>query len=116
MADELTLAARQLGKSVVARQRRNAEATAIAKATDAVSEAIVWSGAASKSFGPQTGNTGLGGAATALSARANQGIPAHPGTSWSNQGGLQNALIARVTQNLASGFARAPEELELSLA
>jgi hypothetical protein len=39
-----------------------------------------------------------------------------PGTSWSNQGTINNALIARVTQNLASSFERAPEELEEALA
>lgn len=39
-----------------------------------------------------------------------------PGTSWSNQGTVNNALIARVTQNLAASFERAPEELEAALA
>ena len=39
-----------------------------------------------------------------------------PGTSWSNQGTINNALIARVTQNLASSFGRAPAELEAALA
>ena len=39
-----------------------------------------------------------------------------PGTSWSNQGTVNNALIARVTQNLASSFGRAPAELEAALA
>lgn len=39
-----------------------------------------------------------------------------PGTSWSNQGGTSSALIARVTQNLASSFGRAPDELEEALA
>ncbi|MDA4131495.1 MAG: phage portal protein, partial [Thaumarchaeota archaeon] len=39
-----------------------------------------------------------------------------PGTSWSNQGSTSNNLIARVTQNLASSFQRAPEELEAALA
>lgn len=39
-----------------------------------------------------------------------------PGTSWSNQGSINNALLARVTQNLASSFNRAPAELEAALA
>src|SRR5579872_3548264 len=39
-----------------------------------------------------------------------------PGTSWSNQGGMSNRLIARVSQNLSQSFKRPPEELELSLA
>ena len=39
-----------------------------------------------------------------------------PGTSWSNQGTINTRLIARVTQNLAESFGRAPEELEVALA
>jgi 8-oxo-dGTP pyrophosphatase MutT (NUDIX family) len=39
-----------------------------------------------------------------------------PGTSWSNQGGLSNQLLARVSENLAQSFGRAPEELEAALA
>jgi len=39
-----------------------------------------------------------------------------PGTSWSNQGGTSNSLIARVTQNLASSYQRTPEEVEAALA
>lgn len=39
-----------------------------------------------------------------------------PGTSWSNQGTVNNALLARVTQNLAASFNRAPAELEAALA
>ncbi len=44
------------------------------------------------------------------------GGPQKPGTSWSNQGGTSSALIARVTQNLAQSFGRAPAELELAMA
>ena len=39
-----------------------------------------------------------------------------PGTSWSNQGTINNALVARVSQQLASSFGKAPEELEAALA
>ena len=39
-----------------------------------------------------------------------------PGTSWSNQGTINTALIARVTQDLAASFGKAPEELEVALA
>jgi 8-oxo-dGTP pyrophosphatase MutT (NUDIX family) len=39
-----------------------------------------------------------------------------PGTSWSNQGTVNNSLIARVTQNLASQFDRTAEEVETALA
>ncbi len=39
-----------------------------------------------------------------------------PGTSWSNQGSINTGLIARVTQNLAASFDRAPEDLEVALA
>ena len=39
-----------------------------------------------------------------------------PGTSWSNQGGTSNALLARVSQNLASQFNRTPEQVEAALA
>ena len=39
-----------------------------------------------------------------------------PGSSWSNQGTINNALIARVSQNLAASFGRAPADLEVSLA
>ena len=38
-----------------------------------------------------------------------------PGTTWSNQGTINNALIARVSQNLSESFGRAPQELELAL-
>lgn len=39
-----------------------------------------------------------------------------PGTSWSNQGGLSNKLLAQVASNLSSSFGRAPEALEAALA
>lgn len=40
-----------------------------------------------------------------------------PGTSWSSQGtGPSSALLARVTQNLAQSFGRAPADLEVALA
>ena len=39
-----------------------------------------------------------------------------PGTSWSNQGTVNNALIARVTQNLQASFERSPEEVEAAMA
>ena len=87
------------------------------KAVAAVGEAMEWAGVAEKGFAGGNallGNTGLGGAATMLSSRAS--APHAPGTSWSSRGGASNALIARVTQNLSSGFARAPEDLELALA
>lgn len=48
-------------------------------------------------------------AVTAASAKA-------PGTSWSNQGSINTALIARLSQNLASEFGRAPAEVENALA
>ncbi|MHB1778007.1 MAG: phage portal protein, partial [Acidimicrobiales bacterium] len=54
-----------------------------------------------------------GNAATMLSSRSNG--PTNR-TSWSNQGGTSNALIARLSQNLASSFDRAPEDLEEALA
>lgn len=96
--------------------RKQIEDDAIKKAAGAVTEAMEWSGIAEKSFltgnAAQMGNTGMGGAATMMGAAGYS----QPGTSWSNQGSLSNALVARVTQNLASGFARAPEELELALA
>ena len=39
-----------------------------------------------------------------------------PGTSWSNQGSINTALLARVTQNLASTFNRPEQDVELALA
>ncbi len=96
--------------------RKRIEDDAIKKAAGAVTEAMEWSGIAEKSFltgnAAQMGNAGMGGAATMMGAAGYS----QPGTSWSNQGSLSNALVARVTQNLASGFARAPEDLELGLA
>ena len=91
-----------------ARQRQQIEDEASQKAIQAVAEAVSWSGA-SKGFLD-------GNAATMMSAAATTGTPS---TSWSGsppQNSMQTALIARVTQNLASGFARAPEDLELQLA
>jgi SPP1 gp7 family putative phage head morphogenesis protein len=98
--------------------RKAIEDEAMNKVLKATAEAFDWSGASKSFIGGNAGlgNTGMGSAATMLSAAANRGTPAQPGTSWSNQGGMQNALIARVTQNLSSGFARAPEELELAMA
>jgi SPP1 gp7 family putative phage head morphogenesis protein len=96
---------------------RQAAKTAVEAVKQAIEGQVADSSLVEKAFltgNAALGNTGLGGAATMLSARSGQGQ--QPGTSWSNQGGLQNALIARVTQNLSSGFARAPEELELALA
>jgi len=98
-------------------QRAAIETEAMTKAVAAVTDALQWGGV-DKSFlagNAALGNTGMSNSATMLSAASNTGKP--PGTSWSNQqGGMQAALIARVTQNLASGFARAPEDLELALA
>lgn len=55
-----------------------------------------------------------------LQTNAGQSAGRLPGSSWSNMGGpnsgLSNQLLARVTQNLAAGFGKAPEELELALA
>lgn len=39
-----------------------------------------------------------------------------PGTSWSNQGNTNWALIARLSQRLASDFSQAPSEVEEALA
>ena len=89
--------------------RKQVEDDAMQKAVGAVKEAMEWSGVAEKSFlggnAALMGNTGMGGSATMLSAQAG-----------ASGGSLSRALEARVTQNLASGFARAPEELELALA
>ena len=89
--------------------RKGVEDQAMQKAVGAVKEAMEWSGVAEKSFlggnAALMGNTGMGGSATMLSAQAG-----------ASGGSLSRALEARVTQNLASGFARAPEELELALA
>lgn len=97
-----------LTKRRVAREQAIEDA-AMQKAIGAVGEALDWSAVGKAGAGSMMGNPGMGGAASLLSARANQ-------TSWSNQSSMQSALIARVTQNLASGFQRAPEELEVSLA
>lgn len=52
----------------------------------------------------------------ANSAQFMQGAQSRqPGTSWSNQGGTTNKLIARVAENLAANFNRAPAELEQAL-
>ncbi len=90
--------------------RRSIENAAMGKALVAVEQSLLETGTIEKSF--LTGN-----AAAALASAGQRNSPMkQPGTSWSNQGGASNQLIARVTQNLASGFARAPEELELALA
>ena len=39
-----------------------------------------------------------------------------PGSSWSNQGTVNNNLIARVTQNLQASFQRTPEDVEEAMA
>jgi SPP1 gp7 family putative phage head morphogenesis protein len=94
-----------------AQYRKQVEDDAMQKAVGAVKEAMEWSGVAEKGFlngnAALMGNTGMGGSATMLSAQAGRGA---------SGGSLSRALEARVTQNLASGFARAPEELELALA
>lgn len=54
--------------------------------------------------------------ATARKAFLSGNAAKMPGTSWSNQGTINNALIARVAQNLAASFGKAPAELEASLA
>jgi len=92
--------------------RKSVEDAAMKTAVSAVTEAVEWSGVASKGFlngnAAQMGGTGFGPGAAAMMS-GGQGV--------SQQGGsLSRALEARVTQNLASGFARAPEELELALA
>jgi len=79
-----------------------AEDRAIATTLDAVATAIITDERASKSF--------LSGNAAVMSGSR------MPGTSWSNQGGLSNKLIGRVTQNLSQSFGRAPEQLEAALA
>ncbi len=87
------------------------EDAALRKALGAVAKTIMGEdatrpGGLSKSFL-------AGNAATMLSSRSNG--PTNR-TSWSNQGGTSNALIARLSQNLASSFDRAPEDLEEALA
>ena len=47
---------------------------------------------------------------------AKAGSGKRPGSSWSNQGGINNSLIARVTRNLAASFERTPDEVEAALA
>lgn len=52
-----------------------------------------------------------------LNGNAAQMSPARmPGSSWSNQGGLSNQLLARVSQNLQGSFGKSPEQLEAALA
>jgi SPP1 gp7 family putative phage head morphogenesis protein len=103
---------------ILSKRRANERAAireeAMQKAMSAVTEAVGWTGQAQKSFlgGTQgLGSTGMGGAATMLSARSSQSVP---GGRPTNQ--MQQALIARVTQNLTSEFGKAPEQLELALA
>lgn len=70
---------------------------ALQKALSAVAGAFIEEGAVRKAF--------LNGNAAKM-----------PGTSWSNQGSINTRLIARLSQKLASGFGKAPEDLEASLA
>ncbi len=86
------------------RFQRSEDAQAKALEDQALKKAL---GAVAKAF--LTGNA-------AVMQPASTGGPQKPGTSWSNQGGTSSALIARVTQNLAQSFGRAPEDLELALA
>jgi SPP1 gp7 family putative phage head morphogenesis protein len=82
--------------------RKSIEDEAIQTVAVALAKSIGDAGTAEKAF--LTGNSAMmgnlgGGAAAQMS-----------------QGGANNALIARVTQNLAGGFGKAPEELEVALA
>lgn len=97
-----------------------ADAQALAKALAAVSSAFdsdaqaykaaEQQAAAFKSF--TSGNAALPPGAGAFPSTA----AAQQASSWSNMGGTSANLIARVTQNLAASFEKAPEELELALA
>lgn len=95
----------RIGPFEITRGKRDDKAMenrAVKKAMDAVTAAIVYDESLSKSF--------LSGNAAVMSPSR------MPGSSWSNQGGTSSALIARVSENLASSFGRAPEELEQALA
>lgn len=81
----------------LAQLRKEAEEQALTKALESVAVALLQEEQVKKGF--------LNGNAAQM-----------PGTSWSNQGGTNSRLIARVTQKLAASFGRAPEDLEASLA
>lgn len=99
-----------LTKRRVAREQL-IERSAMVKAVAAVDEALDWTGMSKAGLGAGGFSSGAG---MALAARANTpnsgGVHPNPGST------MQNALIARVSQNLAAGFNRAPKELEIALA
>lgn len=98
------------------RLRKSVEDQVLAQVGQALAKTTGEAGLLEKSYLSGLGGTGFGSAAAALMSAANRGGPVQSPTSWSNPGGLTDSLIARVTRNLATGFDRAPEELEAAMA
>lgn len=98
------------------RYRKSVEDQVLAQVGQALAKTTSEAGMLEKAYLTGMGGTGFGSAAAALTSAANRGGPVQSPTSWSNPGGLTDSLIARVTRNLASGFDRAPDELEAAMA
>jgi len=90
-----------------ARVREATEEQAINKVTAALVKTVGEVGTAEKAF--LTGNA-------AINNTGGPGVLGPGAAAQMAQGGKSNALIARVTANLAGGFKKAPEDLEASLA